>query len=166
MVVSSTGKDANSSGLFGSLCWNPSPEFLDFTSTVRTFPPPMQTSTPVALTLMSFCVNFAPGGGLIVTIEVLLLLLPVGSVEPETTEAELLSGPTGKVNGTLILMVTTALLFGAVGASVPMLQVTVVEPVQVPAVEVAETSVTPAGIGSVTTTLVATEGPLFVAVIV
>ena len=47
-----------------------------------------------------------------------------------------------------------------------MLQVTVVVPVHVPLVEVAETSVTPVGSGSVTTTLVATEGPLLVAVIV
>ena len=96
----------------------------------------------------------------------LLLLLLIGSVGPPTTEAELLSGPTGNVKGTLILMVTTALLFGAIGANVPILQVTVVVPVQTPAVEVAETSVTPAVSGSVTTTLVATEGPLFVAVIV
>lgn len=61
---------------------------------------------------------------------------------------------------------TTAWLSGADAASVPILQVTVVVPVQVPCVEVAETSVIPLGNGSVTTTLVATEGPLFLAVIV
>lgn len=55
---------------------------------------------------------------------------------------------------------------GAVAASVPMSQVTVAVPVQVPWVDVAETNVSPAGNGSVTTTLVATEGPLFLAVIV
>lgn len=116
--------------------------------------------------VMSFCMNFAPGGGLIVTTEVFVLLLPVGSVVPETTVARLLSGPTGKVNGTRIFIVITAWLFGAVAASVPMLQVMVVVPVQVPCVDVAETSVTPPGKGSVTTTLVATDGPLFLAVIV
>lgn len=63
-------------------------------------------------------------------------------------------------------MVTTATLSGAEAAKVPMLQVTVVVPVQVPLVEVAETSVTPVGNGSVTTTLLATDGPLFLAVIV
>ena len=43
-----------------------------------------------------------------VTTDVLVLLLPVGSVVPETTVAILLSGPTGNVNGTLILIVTIA----------------------------------------------------------
>lgn len=47
-----------------------------------------------------------------------------------------------------------------------MLQVTVVVPAQVPIVELAETKLTPAGSGSVTTTLLANEGPLFVAVMV
>ena len=98
--VNSTGSNASNSGLLGSFRWNPSPEFLDFTSTVRTFPPPIQTSAPLALMVMSFCMNFAPGGGLMVTTEVLLLLLPVGSVVPETTVATLLNGPTGKVKGT------------------------------------------------------------------
>lgn len=126
----------------------------------------MQTSAPAALMVMSFCKNFAPGGGLTVTTEVLVLFVLVGSVVAEVTVAILLNGPTGKVNGTRILMVTTAELLGATAARVPMLQVTVVVPAQVPCVEVAETKVTPAGNGSVTTTPVATDGPLFLAVIV
>lgn len=60
----------------------------------------------------------------------------------------------------------TAVLSGALACNVPTLQVTVVVPEQVPLVEVAEMKLTPAGSGSVTTTLFATDGPLFVAVIV
>ena len=50
-------------------------------------------------------------------------------------------------------------------ARVPRLQVTVVVPLQVPCVGVAETKVTPAGNGSVTVTFVAGEGPVLVAII-
>lgn len=100
------------------------------------------------------------------TTELELLLAPVGSVVSEATIAELLNGPTGKVNGTRILIVTMALLSGVEAERLPILQVTVVVPEQAPFVEVAETSVTPPGNGSVTTTLLAAEGPLLVAVIV
>lgn len=54
----------------------------------------------------------------------------------------------------------------AAGASVPTLHVTVVVPLQVPAVELAETNVVPGGRTSVTVTPSAVFGPLFVVTIV
>src|SRR5262245_2066795 len=66
--------------------------------------------------------------------------------------------------GTDTTIVTVAEL--APAASVPRLQVTVVVPVQLPCDGVAETSVTPAGSGSVTVTFVAAVFPVWEAVIV
>jgi hypothetical protein len=90
---------------------------------------------------------------------VVQLLLPVfGSVTPLVTLAVLLSVPTAAAPG-VTTMVTVAL---APLAKVPIEQVIVAVPVQLPGLDVAETNVTFAGKVSVTVTPVAALGPLLV----
>src|SRR5215471_1389073 len=63
-------------------------------------------------------------------------------------------------------VVTRVIVTEAPAAMFPMLQVRIAPPVQVPCVDVAETKVFPAGIGSVIWTFVSALGPLFVTTIV
>src|SRR5215475_1146794 len=63
-------------------------------------------------------------------------------------------------------VVTRVIVTDAPAAMFPMLQVRIAPPVQVPCVDVAETKVLPAGIGSVIVTPVSALGPLFVTTIV
>ena len=79
----------------------------------------------------------------------------LGSGVVAVTLAVLVSVPTA-VGLTMMVTVAVAAL-----ASVPILHVMVVVPVQVPAVEFAETSVGPAGKRSVSVTPAAEAGPLF-----
>src|SRR4051794_39253642 len=67
---------------------------------------------------------------------------------------------------TVLGVVTRVIVTDAPAAIVPMVQLRIAPPVQVPCVVVAETKVFPAGIGSATTTPVAVLGPLFVTTIV
>ena len=66
---------------------------------------------------------------------------------------------------TVALIVIVATLLGAAGSRSPMLQVTVCVPLQVPLVDVADTSVSPFAKGSVTLTPEAADGPLLVTTI-
>ena len=63
-------------------------------------------------------------------------------------------------------VVTRVIVTVALAAIVPMLQLRIAPPVQVPCVEEAETNVFPAGIGSVIFTPVSVSRPLFVTTIV
>src|SRR5262249_12919563 len=63
-------------------------------------------------------------------------------------------------------VVTSVIVTVAPAAIVPMLQLRIAPPVQVPCVVVAETKVLPAGIGSETLTPVSVSGPLFLTTIV
>ena len=63
-------------------------------------------------------------------------------------------------------VVTRVIVTDAPAAMSPMLQVRIAPPVQLPCVEVAETKVFPAGIGSVIVTPVAALGPWLVTTIV
>src|SRR5712664_1640369 len=96
-----------------------------------------------------------------VVVAVAVLFPGVGSVSFPLTLAVLLRvAPSAVVAGMPTTIVIVAL---ALGASVPMVQVTVpLAWVQVPWVEVAETNVTPVGRVSVAVTPVACEGPLLV----
>lgn len=84
------------------------------------------------------------------------LLPPAGSVSLPATEAVLFRFPVA--NG-LTMMVTVAVL--CLGR-LPMLQMTVLVPLQLPWLGTAETKATVAGKLSVTTTPVAFEGPLLI----
>src|ERR1700682_2788020 len=91
-----------------------------------------------------------------VIVDVLLLLSPFGSTLLVKTLAVFDTGPGVEGSVTCRLMLADAAL-----TIVPRLQVTVVVPLQLPWVGVAETKVTPAGRMSVTATLVADPGPAF-----
>jgi len=93
-----------------------------------------------------------------VVVTLAVLLVGTGSVSVAATEAVLVMLPAATG---LTMIVTVAV---AAFASVPMEQVTVVVPEQVPCVETAETKVGPAGSVSVRFTFVAGDGPLLVIV--
>ena len=103
---------------------------------------------------------FVGGTGFTVVDAVLLLLPVLGSVTPLVTLAVLLMVPV-TVGVTIIVTFAETPL-----PNVPRLQVTVLVPLQLPWLGVADTNVTPAGKVSVTVTPVALFGPLFVTVIV
>jgi hypothetical protein len=93
-----------------------------------------------------------------VVVVVQLLLLVLGSVTPLVTLAVLLRVPTAPAPG-VTTIVTVAL---APLVNVPIEQVTVLVPLQLPSVVADETNVVLAGNVSVTVTPVAELGPLFV----
>ena len=95
-----------------------------------------------------------------VVLAVALLLPATGSHEAEATLAVLLTAPPGVTVTTRVTVAVPGLL------RVPRLQVTVLVPLHVPWLGVAETKLAPLGSASVTDTSVAAFGPLFVAVIV
>src|ERR1700760_2999433 len=92
--------------------------------------------------------------GMVVMVEVAVLLAGLGSLLDVVTVAVLDSGPA--VDG--VVMVRLIVAEPAL-AIVPRLQVTVVVPLQVPWLGVADVKVVPAGRMSVTTTFAAAPGP-------
>src|SRR5262245_52985995 len=117
-------------------------------------------------TAMFAGVNCAPGGAFTVTVVVLVLFPLAGSGVGLLTVAVFDSGPGVKLLLTVALIVIVAALFGATGSRSPILQVMVCVPLQVPLVDVAETSVSPLASGSETLTPEAAAGPLLVTTIV
>jgi hypothetical protein len=99
--------------------------------------------------------------GLTVTVAVEVLFAELGSNSLETTFAVLESEPDPVGVTTMITDTVPAV---PVGGMVPSPHVTVVVPLHVPCVGVAETKVAAAGRTSVSVTPVAGEGPLFVIV--
>jgi hypothetical protein len=99
--------------------------------------------------------------GTTVVVAVAVLFEVLGSFSAAVTLAVLVSAPT------VVGVTTTVMVALAPASRLPTLQVTVPpDCVQLPAVEIAETSVTVPGRVSLTVTTVAGEGPLFVATIV
>lgn len=94
IAVNCTGNTATNSAPALSRC-TPSPLLVSLTSIVRTLPPPIQASVPLPRTEMSVGENLAPGGAVMLIVDVLELFVPVGSVVVAPTVAVLLNGPTG-----------------------------------------------------------------------